>query len=192
MKVLTGLSEMWPIGVLVLEPFRNEDERGFLSETFSKKVLASHGFELEFVQENHCFSRVRGVVRGLHFQSPPYAQTKLVRVTKGSIFDVAVDIRRGSPTFGLYAAVELNAENCRQLLVPKGFAHGYCTLEPNSDVLYKITDYYAPESEGGILWNDPALRIEWPVTIDETTLSRRDLELPRLAELDTPFVYEPS
>jgi dTDP-4-dehydrorhamnose 3,5-epimerase len=130
---------------MLFEPKRFNDHRGFFSETFSRRALAAIGFDLEFVQENHSLSSQSGVVRGLHFQAPPHGQDKLVRVTRGRILDVAVDIRKGSPTFGRHVAVELSAENWRQLLVPKGFAHGFCTLEPDCEVVYKVTDYYARE-----------------------------------------------
>jgi len=175
-------------GLLLITPRKFGDERGFFSETFSAKDLAQAGFSTPFVQDNQSLSREAGTVRGLHFQSPPDAQDKLVRVTRGSILDVAVDIRKGSPTFGRHVAVELSAANWRQLLVPKGFAHGFCTLEPDTEVLYKVTDFYAPQSDGGILWNDPALTIPWP-DFAGSGLSAKDAVLPRLAEIDSPFVY---
>ena len=169
--------------VRVLEPAISRDARGFFSEVFNQRRLAEQGIEATFVQDNHSLSVERGVVRGLHFQAPPHAQGKLVRVTRGAILDVAVDIRRGSPTFGQHVAVELSAENWRQLWVPPGFAHGFCTLTANTEVLYKVTDYYAPESESGLAWNDPALAIGWPVRAGEAILSDKDRAYPPLAEL---------
>lgn len=175
--------------VLLIEPKRFGDERGFFSETYSAKGLAEAGFTALFVQDNHSRSPKIGTVRGLHFQAPPFAQDKLLRVTRGAILDVAVDIRKGSPTYGRSVAVELSAENWRQLLVPKGFAHGFQTLTEDCEVLYKVTDYYAPASEAGLLWNDPALGIAWPADI-EAVINARDAAWPSLADFDSPFVYE--
>ena len=177
--------------VMLFEPKRFNDHRGFFSETFSRRALAAIGFDLEFVQENHSLSSQSGVVRGLHFQAPPHGQDKLVRVTRGRILDVAIDIRKGSPTFGRHVAVELSAENWRQLLVPKGFAHGFCTLEPDCEVVYKVTDYYAPECEGGILWHDPTLEICWPVTPEAAIVSAKDEALPPFEDFVSPFFHEP-
>ena len=157
--------------VLLIEPVKHGDERGFFSETYSARVLAAAGFIGEFVQDNHSRSPKRGTVRGLHFQAPPHAQDKLLRVTRGAILDVAV---------------ELSAENWRQLLVPKGFAHGFITLTDDCDVLYKVTDYYAPQSEAGLLWNDPALGIDWPKGV-EAFINARDAGWPTLAAFDSPF-----
>ena len=176
--------------VLLIEPPKFGDERGFFSETYNAKVLAKAGFEAMFVQDNHSRSPKKGTVRGLHFQAPPFAQDKLLRVTRGAILDVAVDIRRGSPTYGKAVAVELSAENWAQLLVPKGFAHGVQTLTDDVDVLYKVTDYYAPASEAGLLWSDPALGIDWPLTAAESTINARDAAFPTLADFDSPFTYE--
>jgi len=170
--------------VLLITPRRFGDERGFFSETYSRKVLAEHGFDREFVQDNHALTEHRGVLRGLHFQRPPFGQDKLVRVTRGAIFDVAVDIRRDSPTFGQWAGTELSAENWRQLLVPTGFAHGYITLTESAEVLYKVTSYYAPEAEAGLLWSDPRVGIDWPIPPGEVILKARDREWPTLAELE--------
>jgi dTDP-4-dehydrorhamnose 3,5-epimerase len=167
--------------VRVLVPRRFGDERGFFSETFNRRRFEEHGIRLDWVQDNHAYSQPAGTVRGLHYQLPPFAQDKLVRVTRGAVLDVAVDIRRGSPTFGRYVAVELRADAWNQVLVPRGFAHGYCTLEPDTEVIYKVTDYYAPEHERGLLWNDPELGITWPVGADQAVLSDKDLELPVLA-----------
>jgi dTDP-4-dehydrorhamnose 3,5-epimerase len=176
--------------VLLIQPRKFGDERGFFSETYSKKVLEAAGFTAEFVQDNHSRSPVKGTVRGLHFQAPPFAQDKLLRVTRGAILDVAVDIRKGSPTYGVAVAVELSAENWRQLLVPKGFAHGFQTLTEDCEVLYKVTDYYAPASEAGLLWSDPALGIDWPLGTDQAVINARDAAWPTLALLDSPFTWQ--
>ena len=172
--------------VLLLEIPRFGDDRGFFSETFRSSWLEG----LHFVQDNHSLSVDVGTVRGLHFQSPPFAQDKLVRVSRGAVLDVAVDIRRGSPTYGQHVAVELSADNWRQLLVPKGFAHGFCTLEPDTDVLYKVTDFYSLEHDLGLLWNDPALGIDWPVTAETAVLSDKDRSQPELTDLPAYFTLE--
>jgi len=174
-------------GPLLITPKRFSDARGFFSETYSAKSLAEVGITLTFVQDNHSLSSERGTVRGLHFQAPPKAQAKLVRVTRGRIFDVFVDIRKNSPTYGRHDVTELSAENWHQLLIPTGFAHGFCTLEPATEVLYKATDYYAPEAEAGVRWNDPALGIVWP-QFAGANLSAKDRELPTFTQLDSPFV----
>jgi dTDP-4-dehydrorhamnose 3,5-epimerase len=174
--------------VLLIEPVKHGDERGFFSETYNARVLADAGFTGSFVQDNHSRSPKKGTVRGLHFQAPPFAQDKLLRVTRGAILDVAVDIRRGSPTWGVAVAAELSAENWRQLLVPRGFAHGFITLTDDCDVLYKVTDYYAPASEAGLLWNDPALGVDWPAAI-EPFINVRDAGWPPLKDFDSPFTY---
>jgi len=163
------------------------DDRGFFSETFSERALAAAGIPGPFVQDNHSLSRASGVVRGLHFQVPPRAQGKLVRVTRGAILDVAVDIRHGSPTFGRHVTSVLSAENWAQLWVPVGFAHGFCTLEPDTEVQYKVTDYYAPECDRSVRWNDPALAIAWPVAPEAAVLSEKDRKAPLLAELPAIF-----
>jgi dTDP-4-dehydrorhamnose 3,5-epimerase len=163
------------------------DARGRFAETFSARELAEHGFTAPFVQDNHSVSPSKGTVRGLHFQVAPHAQDKLLRVTRGAILDVAVDLRPGSPTYGRHAAVELSADNWRQLLVPKGFAHGFQTLTDDCEVLYKVTDYYAPATERGLLWKDPALGIEWPVGPEAATVNARDAAWPALADLGQPF-----
>jgi dTDP-4-dehydrorhamnose 3,5-epimerase len=175
--------------VLIIEPAIHRDARGFFSETFNARALAAAGVSCTFVQDNHVLSRARGVVRGLHFQAPPYAQSKLVRVTRGSIFDVAVDIRVGSPTFGHHVSAVISAENWRQLWIPVGFAHGYCTLEPDTEVVYKVTDYYAPASERSIRWNDPELAIAWPVAESAAGLSSKDAVAPQFSDLVSPFRY---
>jgi dTDP-4-dehydrorhamnose 3,5-epimerase len=176
-------------GVKLVTPARFGDRRGFFSETYSRKAFAVAGIDLEFVQDNHASSAEPGTVRGLHFQIAPAAQAKLVRVTRGAIFDVAVDIRRGSPTFGKWVGARISAEDWNQILVPAGFAHGYCTLEPDSEVVYKVTDYYAPAQERGVLWNDPAIGIEWPVSPGKAILSDKDGKLPILADLPAHFTW---
>jgi dTDP-4-dehydrorhamnose 3,5-epimerase len=174
-------------GVQVIAPKRFEDERGFFSETYNRETLARLGIEHEFVQDNHSLSRAKGTVRGLHFQTSPLAQAKLVRVVKGSVFDVAVDLRRHSPTYGRHTAVELSAMNWKQLYVPVGFAHGFCTLEADTEVIYKVSALYSPEHDAGLLWNDPALGIAWPVAPEAALLSPKDRTLPRLADFSSPF-----
>jgi dTDP-4-dehydrorhamnose 3,5-epimerase len=176
-------------GIVLIEPRRIEDARGFFSETYNARILSEAGFNLSFVQDNHTLSRDVGVIRGLHFQAPPHAQDKLVRVIRGRVLDVAVDIRTGSPTYGQHVAVELSAENWCQLLVPRGFAHGFCCLEHDSEVIYKVTNHYAPASAGGLRWNDPALGIRWPVTNDAVRSSEEDTRWPFLADLKSPFVF---
>lgn len=176
--------------VLLITPTRHGDARGWFSETFRQSALEEAGFTGgTFVQDNHARSGRRGVLRGLHFQNPPHAQDKLVRCVRGAIFDVAVDIRRGSPTFGRWVGAELSADNGGQLLVPKGFAHAYCTLTNDCEVLYKVTAYYAPEAEGALRWNDPALAIDWTVPAGQIATNARDAAAPLLADLDTPFVH---
>jgi dTDP-4-dehydrorhamnose 3,5-epimerase len=174
-------------GLLLIEPRKFSDHRGFLSETYNKKALSEVGFDKEFVQDNHSFSAACGVVRGLHYQSPPFAQDKLVRVLKGRILDVALDIRKSSPTYGQHVMVELSAVNWKQLLVPAGFAHGFVTLEENTEVAYKVTNYYSPPHDCGVLWCDPALAINWPVSPSEATVSVKDSTFPPLAEVTTLF-----
>jgi dTDP-4-dehydrorhamnose 3,5-epimerase len=179
--------------VLLITPTRHGDERGWFSETFRQSVLEEAGFTGGvFVQDNHVRSTQRGVLRGLHFQKPPHAQDKLLRCTLGAIFDVAVDIRRGSPSFGQWVGVELSADNGRQLLVPKGFAHAYCTLTDTCEVLYKVTDYYTPAAEATLVWNDPALAIDWTIPADQITTNARDAAAPLLSDLDSPFLHEKS
>jgi dTDP-4-dehydrorhamnose 3,5-epimerase len=176
-------------GLMLIDAKKFGDDRGFFSETYNARDLAAAGFGGAFVQDNHSLSAKKGTVRGLHFQAPPDAQDKLVRVVRGSILDVAVDLRRSSPTYGAHVAVELSARNWRQLLVPKGFAHGFCTLEPDTEVIYKVSALYAPQSDRGLLWNDPALGIAWP-DFAGAELSAKDRELPTLAACDSPFVQE--
>lgn len=173
--------------VKLIRPRRFGDARGWLMETYSASAFAKAGITDVFVQDNQSFSAPRGTVRGLHFQAPPQAQAKLVRVLGGRILDVAVDLRRGSPSFGRHVAVELDAESGTQMLVPVGFAHGFCTLGPDTMVAYKVSAPYAPALEGGVLWDDPALGIDWPVHPGEATLSDRDRRLPPLADLPEVF-----
>jgi dTDP-4-dehydrorhamnose 3,5-epimerase len=173
--------------VLLIEPKRFGDARGFFSETYSRAAFAKAGLAMEFVQDNHSRSTEAGTVRGLHFQTPPFAQDKLVRVARGRILDVAVDIRKASPTFGRHVAAELSAENWAQLLVPVGFAHAFVTLEPDTEVIYKVSNAYAPRNDAGILWNDPDLGIAWPVAATAATLSDKDVRLPRLKDIVSPF-----
>lgn len=173
--------------VKLITPKRFGDARGYLSEVYRADLLASAGFAQAFVQDNHTMSAAVGTVRGLHFQKPPHAQAKLVRVVRGRIFDVALDLRAASPTFGRHVAAELSAEIGVQMLVPVGFAHGFCTLEPNTEVLYKATDYYAPQADSGVLWSDPDLAIDWPVESAQAILSAKDANLARLKDLDFRF-----
>ena len=175
-------------GVLLIVPKRFEDPRGYLVETYRADLFREIGISAEFVQDNHSFSASRGTIRGLHFQRPPAAQAKLVRAIRGSIFDVAVDLRRGSPTFGRWCGATLTAAGGEQLFVPRGFAHGFCTLEPDTEVAYKMDDYYAPNYDAGLLWEDLEVGIRWPVDPAEAILSDKDRKLPRLAELDSPFI----
>lgn len=173
--------------VRLVHPPRYGDARGFYSETYNARELEALGIDTAFVQDSHSLSRERGTVRGLHYQLPPYAQDKLIRVVRGSVLDVAVDVRRGSPTFGRHVARTLSAEAWNQLLVPVGFAHGFCTLEPDTEVLYKLSAYWAPEHERGILWSDPALGIDWPVTEAAAVVSEKDRALPTLAAAEDLF-----
>jgi dTDP-4-dehydrorhamnose 3,5-epimerase len=172
--------------IIKLQPSRFIDHRGFFSETYSRRRYAEMGIDVEFVQDNHSLSHEKGTLRGLHFQAPPAAQGKLVRCGRGAIFDVAVDIRRGSPTYGEWEGYELSAENGHQFYVPVGFVHGFVTLEPDSEIVYKCTDYYAPETEGAVRWN--SCGIEWPLSSDPV-LSDKDAIAPALTNFDSPFVY---
>jgi len=178
-------------GVLILTPARFSDARGFFSESWNRKTLESHGITLDFVQDNHSVSAQVGTVRGLHFQSPPHAQAKLVRCGKGRLFDVAVDIRRGSPTYGCWIGEELSFENGKQLLIPAGFLHGFVTREPDTEINYKCTDYYAPECDGAVRYDDPDIGIDWGLPADVTPLlSDKDAKALWLRDFETPFVYE--
>lgn len=173
--------------VKLITPKRFSDHRGFFSETYNARAFRGAGISCEFVQDNHSLSRPAGTIRGLHFQTPPAAQAKLVRVVRGRILDVAVDLRRASDSFGRHVTAELSADNGATLFIPAGFAHGFCTLEPDTEVLYKVDAYYAPENDAGILWSDPALGIAWPVTPERAVLSDKDASLPRLADAAIPF-----
>ena len=174
-------------GVLKITPSKFGDERGFFSEVFRRDLLESAGVTADWMQDNHAFSASRGVVRGLHFQAPPFAQAKLIRVVRGAIYDVAVDIRVGSTTYGRHVAVELSAANWAQLYVPAGFAHGYCTLSEDTEVTYKVSAPYNKQLEGGLLWSDPELAINWPVSADSATCNERDGAWPTLRDLKAPF-----
>jgi dTDP-4-dehydrorhamnose 3,5-epimerase len=173
--------------VKIFTPKRFGDSRGFFSEVHNRRVFAEAGVTLDFVQDNQSLSRDVGTLRGLHFQSPPFAQDKLVRVLTGSIFDVAVDIRKGSPTYGRWVGVELSAENFRQLLIPVGFLHGFVTLEPDTMVLYKVTAPYSGGNDLGVAWNDPEIGIVWPSQASNPTLSAKDSAQPLLRDLNNPF-----
>jgi dTDP-4-dehydrorhamnose 3,5-epimerase len=176
-------------GLVLITPRRFGDDRGFFSEVFNQRNLEdATGFGKTFVQDNHSWSVDVGVVRGLHFQLPPHAQDKLVRVSRGRIVDVVVDVRRGSPTYGQHIAVELSAENWAQLLIPAGFAHGFMTLEPDTEVQYKVTDYYDPASDSGIRWNDPDVGINWP-SVSSVSVSPKDAQLPFFRDFATPFSW---
>lgn len=172
-------------GASILDPVVHGDHRGFFMESYNESVLADHGITYNFVQDNQSLSAEPGVLRGLHYQLNPKAQTKLIRVLSGAIYDVIVDIRKGSPTFGQWVGVILSEYNKRQLLVPKGFAHGFCTLVPNTQVLYKVDEYYSPEHDRGILWNDPAIGIDWPVS--NPVLSDKDQQHPLLQDAEMNF-----
>ena len=180
------LVETTPLeGLLILTPRRFGDARGFFSESWNAQTMADAGIDLAFVQDNHSLSARKGTLRGLHFQTPPMAQGKLVRCGRGALFDVAVDIRSGSATFGQWFGVELSAENGRQLLVPVGFAHGFVTLSDDTEICYKCTAPYAPECDAGIAWNDPAIGVEWGVV--DPVLSDKDAQAGMLAQVGTPF-----
>jgi len=174
-------------GICLVEARKFADERGWLAQTWNRASLVDGGIATDWVQENYTHSRFPGTLRGLHFQAPPHAQGKLILVTRGAVYDVAVDIRRGSPNFGRHIGIRLDSAEFVQLWVPGGFAHGYLTLEPDTEVLYHLTAPYAPEAEGGIRWDDPALGIQWPS--EPNLINQRDLAWPLLAELDTPFNY---
>jgi len=174
-------------GPIAILPVRHGDARGYFSEIFRADRFAQHVGPVELVQENQSLSAQVGTIRGLHFQTPPAAQGKLVRCIAGAIFDVAVDIRHDSPSFGQWVAAELSADNGHQLWVPPGFAHGFCTLEANSIVAYKVSSYYSPENDRGMAWDDPALAIAWPDLADAATLSAKDRVQPRLADLGPIF-----
>jgi dTDP-4-dehydrorhamnose 3,5-epimerase len=164
--------------VKVLSQKKFGDHRGFFSEVYSRRAMREVGIDVEFVQDNHSMSAEQGTVRGLHYQLPPMAQDKLIRVTRGAILDIAVDIRRGSSTFGKHVAAVISADNWRQIFVPVGFAHGFVTLEPDTEVIYKVSNYYSPADERGIRWNDPGLGIDWGIEPGRAILSKRDTDHP--------------
>ncbi len=172
-------------GAYLIKPKVFRDERGFFLETYSEKVFAVQGIDAKFVQDNHSFSAKKGVLRGLHFQLPPNAQAKLVRVTRGKVYDVIVDLRKNSPTFGKWEGFELSSENFQMLFIPRGFAHAFLTLEDNTEFMYKVDSFYAPESDSGIIWNDPDLNIDWP--IKEPILSEKDSKLQKFNGFLSPF-----
>ncbi|MEI4195524.1 dTDP-4-dehydrorhamnose 3,5-epimerase [Roseovarius sp. E0-M6] len=176
-------------GVLILTPARHGDARGFFSESWNRATLAAHGIEIDFVQDNHSLSGRVGTIRGLHFQTPPHPQAKLVRCGRGALFDVAVDIRKGSPTFGQWVGAELSFENGRQLLVPVGFAHGFVTRLPETEIIYKCSTPYAPECDRAIAFDDPDIGVDWGVARSDAHLSEKDATAPRLRECGTPFAF---
>jgi len=178
-------------GVLILTPARFGDARGFFSESWNRKTLAAQGITLDFVQDNHSLSAQIGTIRGLHFQSPPHAQAKLVRCGRGCLFDVVVDIRRGSPTYGHWLGAELSAENGQQILIPAGFLHGFITRAPETEIIYKCTDYYAPACDGAVRFDDPDIGIDWGLPAGVApVLSDKDAAAPLLRDLDSPFIFE--
>jgi dTDP-4-dehydrorhamnose 3,5-epimerase len=175
-------------GLKIIEPKVFKDHRGFFMESFNRKSFEKFGLNVDYIQDNHSLSEDKHVIRGLHYQLNPMAQTKLVRVITGAIYDVAVDIRRGSPTFGQWVGVTLSADNHRMLLVPQGFAHGFCTLTENTHVQYKVDAYYSAADDKGILWNDPSLAIDWPTS--DPILSEKDIKQPLLKDAEVNFQYE--
>lgn len=176
-------------GLFILSPDRHGDGRGFFSESWNRARLASSGIDIDFVQDNHSMSYEVGTVRGLHFQSPPHAQDKLVRCGRGCLFDVAVDVRFGSPTYGHWFGVELSFENGKQLLVPKGFLHGFITRMPDTEIIYKCSDYYAPDCDEAIRFDDPDIGIDWGLGGRAALLSDKDAVAPFLKDLTSPFTY---
>lgn len=174
-------------GVKLITPRRFGDHRGFFAETYSAQALAQAGVQTVFVQDNHSLSQTRGTIRGLHFQAPPHAQAKLVRCGRGALFDVAVDIRAGSSTYGQWVGYELSFENGCQLLIPAGFAHGFMTLRDDTEIVYKCSDFYAPDTEGALVWDDPDIGIDWPLDGITPVLSEKDTAAPGLAGFQTPF-----
>jgi dTDP-4-dehydrorhamnose 3,5-epimerase len=177
-------------GVVIITPARHGDPRGFFSESWNRRRMEEAGIAIDFVQDNHSLSEQVGTVRGLHFQSPPHAQAKLVRCGRGALFDVAVDIRRGSPTYGQWAGVELTFENGRQLLIPEGFLHGFVTRAPMTEIIYKCSDYYAPDCDGAVRFDDPEIGIDWGIDPASAVLSAKDAKAPLLRDFVSPFDYE--
>ena len=178
-------------GLIELTPRRFGDSRGWFSEVWNANVAAKAGVDVAFVQDNHSFSAAEGTVRGLHYQAPPHAQAKLVRCGRGAVWDVAVDVRRNSPTYGQWYGTELSAENGRQLFIPAGFLHGFSTLSENAELLYKCSDFYAPDTDGSVLWNSAALGIDWKIDA-EPELSAKDADAPDFAAWHSPFEWNPT
>ncbi|MFC0632433.1 dTDP-4-dehydrorhamnose 3,5-epimerase [Brevundimonas balnearis] len=176
--------------VRYLKPRRFGDTRGWFSETYVRDRWAAAGVDTSFIQDNHSFSAAPGTVRGIHFQRPPHAQAKLVRCTRGAVMDYAVDLRAGSPTFGRHVGAELSADNGHQLYIPVGFGHAFVTLTPDVEIVYKVSDVYAPDCDGGVRWDDPDIGIDWPLPPHGATLSDKDARLPRLRDFDSPFAYD--
>ena len=172
-------------GAYLIKPEVFQDERGFFLESYSKKVFAENGIDVDFVQDNHSLSLAKGTLRGFHFQNPPNEQAKLVRITRGKVYDVIIDLRKNSPTFGKWEGFELSGDNFRMLFIPSGFAHAYQTLEDDTEFMYKVDNFYAPESDSGIIWNDPDLAIDWP--IKEAILSEKDNQLQNFKDFQSPF-----
>ncbi|MCC5979640.1 MAG: dTDP-4-dehydrorhamnose 3,5-epimerase [Salinarimonas sp.] len=185
---MTVLSATAIPGLVLLEPRRFGDSRGFFAETWNRRTFASLGLDVDFVQDNHSLSREAGTLRGLHYQAPPHAQAKLVRCGRGRLLDVAVDIRRGSSTYGMWVAEELSFENARQLYVPKGFLHGFVTLEPDTEIIYKCSDFYVPEAEGSVRWDSASLGIEWRLAV-VPVLSPRDADAVDFDTFESPFSW---
>ena len=173
--------------VKIVTPRRFSDDRGFFSETYNARAFKTAGIDVDFVQDNHSFSAKQGTVRGLHYQAPPHAQSKLVRVLRGAIIDVAVDARKASPSFGKWVKAELSAENGKQIFVPKGFLHGFLTLEPDTEVAYKVDAFYDGASDGSVQWNDPNLAIDWGVAAEDVSLSEKDAKAPAWTDFASPF-----
>lgn len=178
-------------GLKIITPQRFGDARGFFSESWSQARMRDAGLDFDFVQDNHSVSATVGTLRGLHYQRPPHAQAKLVRCGRGALFDVAVDIRQGSPTYLKWVGVELSAENGKQLLIPAGFLHGFATRHPDTEIIYKCSDYYAPDCDGAVRFDDPDLGVDWGLTGDPV-LSDKDQGAPQLAQIDNPFHWEPT
>jgi len=176
--------------VQLIQPIRFADDRGWFMETCNLRMLRAAAIDLDFVQDNHSLSHAIGTIRGIHFQRPPHAQAKLVRCVRGRIMDYAVDLRRGSPSYGRYFGAELSAANATQLFIPVGYGHAFVTLEPDTEVIYKVSDVYAPECDRGIAWNDPVIAIDWPLPATGPALSPKDVALPMLSAFDSPFDYD--
>jgi len=174
-------------GVLLVTPRRFGDDRGYFSETYNKRVFEEAGLAADFIQDNQSFSRTKGTVRGLHYQAPPYAQAKLVRVVQGAVMDIAVDARKGSPSFGKHVSAVLSADNGAQLFVPEGFLHGFATLEADTLVIYKVNNYYNADADGSVRWNDPDLGLDWGIGDIEATLSQKDAAAPSWSKFQSPF-----